>query len=64
MKNTTKELRTLVKNILIAQGGKAYGFNHNTLCAAGYNTTDIQNAFNYFKYSKTQAKLRAELGIE
>lgn len=63
MKQSTKELRELVKNTLIAQGGKAYGFNFNNLRALGYDGTAIQNAFNYFLYSKTQATFRAEIGM-
>ena len=62
-KQSTKELKSIVKNILIAQGGKAYGYNCNTLRAQGYDTTAIQNAFNYYRYSPTQAKFRESLGM-
>lgn len=63
MKQSTKELKNIVKNILIAQGGKAYNYNYNTLRAQGYNTTAIQNAFNYYEFSPTQAKFRESLGM-
>ena len=59
-----KVLRTEVRNILAAQGGKMYGFNINNLVAAGYNATDIQNAVNYFRLSKQQAKFRAQIGLK
>lgn len=63
MKQNTKELREIVKNILIAQSGKAYGYNYNTLGVQGYTATEIQNAFSFFRYSPTQAKFRESLGM-
>ncbi len=63
MKQSTKELKNIVKNILIAQNGKAYGFNYNNLVAQGYTTTEIQNAFSFYRFSPTQAKFRESLGM-
>lgn len=58
---TVKEIRSLVKQIIIAQDGKLYGFNFNNL-QAQYNITGVQlqNAMNYFKYSPQQASFRAQ----
>ena len=57
---TAKELRTIVKNQIVAQGGKLYNFNCNNIKNAyGVTATDIQNAINYFQFSPQQAKFRA-----
>lgn len=57
---TAKELRAIVKNQIIAQGGKLYNFNCNNIKNAyGVTVTDIQNAINYFRFSPQQAKFRA-----
>lgn len=56
---TTKEIRTIVKNTIIAQGGKLYGFNFNNISKAyGITHIEIQNAMNYFQFSPTQAQFR------
>ena len=56
---TTKEIRAIVKNNIIAQGGKLYGFNFNNIRDVyGVSGTQIQDAMNYFKYSPQQAKFR------
>lgn len=64
MKETTKELRREVKNMMI--------FNHEAmlytpqlfLLMKRYNAslTDVDNVGRYFRYSPTQAKFRASLG--
>ena len=56
-----KELRSMVKNILIAQNGKFYGYNANNLRAIGYKSEDIQKAYNYFMYSVQQRSFRDSL---
>ena len=57
---TAKELREIVKNQIIAQGGKLYNFNCNNIKNTyGVTVTDIQNAINYFQFSPQQAKFRA-----
>jgi len=57
---TTKEIRNIVKNNIIAQGGKLYNYNLNNIRAMyGVNGTELQNAVNYFQYSPQQAKFRA-----
>ena len=58
-----KELKPIVKTILIAQDGKFYGFNFNMLINRGYCGTDIQNAVNYFQYSPQQKKFREVVGM-
>jgi len=59
IKMTTKKLRNIVKNNIIAQGGKLYGFNCNNIAQMhGVAHTEIQNAMNYFRYSPQQAKFR------
>ena len=60
---TLKQTREAIKNVLIAQGGKIYNFNFNNLVAAGYDSHDLQNAHNYFKYSPQQAELRKALNM-
>ena len=56
---TTTELRKIVKNTIIAQGGKIYGFNCTNIYEFyGVSVTDLQNAINYFQYSPQQAKFR------
>ena len=58
---TAKEIRKIVKNNIIAQGGKLYNYNLNNIRAMyGVNETDLQNAVNYFQYSPQQAKFRAK----
>lgn len=52
--------RKEVKAILIAQKGTFYNYNFNNLRSIGYNGTDIQNAYDYFKYSPQQLKFRKE----
>lgn len=57
---TISELRKVVKQTIIAQGGKLYGFNINNIQAAyGVNYSQVQNAISYFAYSPQQAKFRA-----
>ena len=59
-KMTAKEIRKIVKNNIIAQGGKLYNYNLNNIRAMyGVNGTELQNAVNYFQYSPQQAKFRA-----
>lgn len=53
------EIRSIVKQMIIAQGGKLYGFNANSLKPLGITGTQFQNAMNYFKYSPQQATFRA-----
>lgn len=58
---TAKEVRALVKKIIIAQGGKIYNFNLTNLYNAyGLSVGQVQNAIHYFSYSPQQAKFRAE----
>jgi hypothetical protein len=57
---TAKEVRAIVKKIIIAQGGKIYNFNMTNLYNAGLSVTQVQNAISYFSYSPQQAKFRAE----
>lgn len=58
---TTVELRKIVKDNIIAQGGKLYNYNYNNAKALyGCNVTEWQNAMNYFQYSPQQAKFRAK----
>jgi hypothetical protein len=58
---TAKEVRAIVKKIIIAQGGKIYNFNLTNLYNAyGLSVTQVQNAISYFSYSPQQAKFRAE----
>ena len=58
---TTKELRVIVRNQIVAQGGKLYNFNCNDIKNTyGVTVTDIQNAINYFQFSPQQAKFRAK----
>lgn len=58
---TIKELRNEIKNIIIAQNGKIYGFNENNLKNAyGVSFTEIQNAINYFRFSKQQESFRKQ----
>lgn len=62
---TTAELRKIVKNTLIAQKGKFYGFNFtNILNAYNVSGTEVQNAISYFKFSPQQANFRKEIGLE
>lgn len=56
-----KELRSMIKNILIAQNGKFYGYNANNLKAIGYKSEEIQNTYNYFMYSPQQKGFRESL---
>ena len=58
---TQKEVRQLVKDAIIAQGGKLYNFNFNNLKAL-YNidSVQLQNAMNYYKYSPQQAAFRSK----
>jgi hypothetical protein len=53
------EVRSIVKQMIIAQGGKLYGFNANSLKPLEITGTQFQNAMNYFKYSPQQATFRA-----
>jgi len=56
---TQKEVRQLVKDAIIAQGGKLYNYNFNNLQAL-YNvdSVQLQNAASYFRYSPQQANFR------
>ena len=57
---TAAELRAIVKQAIIAQGGNLYGFNFtNWIKAYGVSGTQIQNAINYFQCSPQQEKFRA-----
>lgn len=55
---TTKEIREEIKNAIIAQGGKLYGFNYNNLRNKGVDGVKIQNAINYFQFSPAQENFR------
>lgn len=56
---TTKEIRAIVKNNIIAQSGKLYNYNLNNIRTMyGVNGTELQNAVDYFQYSPQQAKFR------
>lgn len=56
----TKEIRTEIKNMIIAQNGKLYNYNITMLANKyGCHTTDIANVVNYFRFSKQQASFRA-----
>lgn len=62
---TTKELKALIKETIIAQGGKLYNFNVNNIRKAyGVDGVAIQNAINYYQYSPQQAKFRAEYNFK
>lgn len=55
------EIRAIVKNNIIAQGGKLYNFNlTNIMNTYGIGVTELQNAVNYFQYSPQQAAFRAK----
>lgn len=54
------EVKKEVKAMIIAQNGKLYNYNHILLMNRGYDSTDIQNATNYFRYSPQQATFRAQ----
>lgn len=57
------ELRKIVKQTIIVQGGKFYNFNTNNLVVAyGVSSIDVQNALNYFSYSPQQASFRKATG--
>lgn len=58
-----KELKPIVKEILIAQNGKFYGYNVNCLYAQGFSGTDIQNAVNYFQFSPQQKSFREKYNV-
>ena len=54
-----KQVRQEVKAALIAQNGKLYGYNVETIAAAhGCKHTDVQNAYNYFRFSPQQKAFR------
>lgn len=58
MRSEIKELREEVKNIIM-QHGMSHVYNKHIIHLYDrYCGTDIQNAFNYFQYSPTQAKFR------
>ena len=61
--NNMKELRNEVKNILIAKNGGFNGYDWMELMKKGYNGTQIQNAYNYFRFSPQQRKFREEIGL-
>ena len=59
-----KEIRTEVKNTLIAQHGEIYNFNINNICARyGCGCCEVQNAISYFMYSPQQKKFREAYNI-
>jgi hypothetical protein len=58
---TQKEVRSLVKEIIIAQGGKVYNYNVNNLRSVyGLTGTQIQNALSYFRFSPQQSTFRSK----
>ena len=59
MKKTYMETRKAVKALVIAHGIKGiYNYHINALVADGHNSTNIQNAINYFQFSPNTAKYR------
>ena len=57
---TYKETKELAKQIVIEKGiNNIIGADYVKLLNMGCNGTDIQNAFNYFRYSPRAAKYRA-----
>lgn len=57
---TYKETKELAKQIVIEKGiNNIIGADCVKLYNMGCNVTDVQNAFNYFKYSPRAAKYRA-----
>lgn len=56
---TYKETKTEVKKLVLQLGVCGiYGYHINALVAGGHNSTNIQNAINYFQYSPKTAKYR------
>ena len=54
-----KEIREAVKKMIIAQGGKLYGYNITMLRNKyGWTGTQIQNATDYFRFSPQQKAFR------
>lgn len=58
-----KELRKMIKDMLIAQKGQLYNFNINNLRNKGYSYTEVQNAISYFRFSPQQRKFREMLNM-
>lgn len=55
------ELRKVIKNTIIAQGGKIYNFNINNIVSTyGVTYIECQNAMNYFSYSPQQEAFRKQ----
>lgn len=56
---TYKETKTEVKKLVLQFGVSGiYGYHINALVDGGHNSTNIQNAINYFQYSPQTAKYR------
>ena len=59
MKKTYMETRKAVKALVIAHGiDSITGYQINALVDDGHNSTNIQNAISYFKFSPNTAKYR------
>jgi hypothetical protein len=57
----TSELRKIIKNTIIAQGGKLYNYNiTNIMTRYGVSGTECQNACNYFSFSPQQESFRKQ----
>ena len=56
---TYKETKEAVKQLILIFGiDSLLGYDINRLVANGHNTTNIQNAINYFQYSPQAKKYR------
>ena len=61
---STKEIRAEVKKLLIAKNGKMINADWTALTQQFNITyTDIQNAYNYFRFSPQQRAFRELYGI-
>ena len=59
-----KELRAEIKKILIEKNGGFNGYDWIALLEKGYNGTQIQNAYNYFRFSPQQEAFGARVGLK
>ena len=54
-----KRIRQEVKTVLMAQGGKLYGYNVETISNTyGCKHCEVQKAYNYFRFSPQQKGFR------
>ena len=62
---STKEIRAEVKKLLVAKNGKMINADWTALVQQfNISYTDIQNAYNYFRFSPQQSTFRATYNIQ